>query len=311
MEYFCQAVPDSQAMTKRDGTARPDLTTSEYEAWREFIWQQSGLYFPENRREFLARRIWERMRIRQIHSCGEYYHFVRFNPQGGKEWEELLELLVICETGFFRHEPSFRALAEILPHLLLCNQERGLNTLRMWSAGCSTGQEAYSLAMLFLETVRFLELWQVEIMATDISRRALEKARRGLYKPFEVKFMPEHYRGKYLTAEGGAGATASIASLRSTTRYRVVKRVREMVHFGYLNLNDPTSFWVTAQDVIFCQNVLIYFKPESRVETVRHLCQRLNPGGYLFLAPAEVVGLKLPGVQLVYFEDSLVYKRVK
>jgi chemotaxis protein methyltransferase CheR len=298
-------------MTERAGTARPDLTTSEYEAWREFIWQQSGLYFSENHRGFLARRIWERMRALRTHSCSEYYHFVRFNPQGSKEWEELLELLVICETGFFRHEPSFRALAEILPHLLLGKQERGLNTLRMWSAGCSTGQEAYSLAMLFLDTVRFPELWQVEIMATDISRRAVEKARSGLYKPFEVRYMPEHYRDKYLMVEGGAGVTASIPSLRSTIRYRVAKRVQEMVHFGYLNLSDPTSCWVTAQDVIFCQNVLIYFKPESRVETVQHLCQRLNPGGYLFLAPAEVIGLKLPGVQLVHFEDSLVYKRVK
>jgi chemotaxis protein methyltransferase CheR len=298
-------------MTERDGTARSDLTTSEYQAWREFIWQQSGLYFPENRREFLARRIWERMRARRMRSCGEYYHFVRFNPQGGKEWEELLELLVIGETGFFRHEPSFRALAEILPHLLLRNQERGLNTLRIWSAGCSTGQEAYSLAMLFLETVRFPELWQVEIMATDISRRAVEKARKGLYKPFEIRYMPEHYRDKYLTVEEEASATAYTLSSRSTTRYRVAKRVREMVHFGHLNLSDPTSCWITAQDVIFCQNVLIYFKPESRVETARHLCQRLNPGGYLFLAPAEVIGLKLPGVQLVHFEDSLVYKRVK
>jgi chemotaxis protein methyltransferase CheR len=298
-------------MTERDGTAQPDLTTSEYEAWREFIWQQSGLYFPENRREFLARRIWERMRVRQINSCSEYYHFVRFNTQGGKEWEDLLELLVIGETGFFRHEPSFRALAEILPNLLLHNQERGPNTLRMWSAGCSTGQEAYSLAMLFLETARLPQVWQAEIIATDISRRAVEKARSGLYKPFEVRYMPEYYRDKYLTVEGVAGATASTPSLRNTTRYRVTKRVRDMVHFGHLNLSDPTSCWVAAQDVIFCQNVLIYFKPESRVETVRHLCQRLNPGGYLFLAPAEVTGLKLPGVQLVHFEDSLVYKRVK
>jgi len=155
------------------------------------------------------------------------------------------------------------------------------------------------------------ELWQVEIMATDIGRRALEKARRGLYKPFEIRFMPEYYRDKYLTVEREANVMESVPSSPSTTRYRVAKRVRERVHFGYLNLNDPASCWVTAQDVIFCQNVLIYFKPESRAETARHLCQRLNPGGYLFLAPAEVTGLNLPGVQLVHFEDSLVYKRIR
>jgi hypothetical protein len=95
------------------------------------------------------------------------------------------------------------------------------------------------------------------------------------------------------------------------TRYRVAKRVREMVRFGRLNLSDPSSYWIAAQDVIFCQNVLIYFKPESKVEIVGHLCKRLVPGGHLFLAPGEMLSLRLPGVELVHFDDALVFKRVK
>ena len=299
-------------MTERDGTARhqhANLTTSEYETWREFIWRQSGLYFSENRSEFLARRIGERMRACRIRNCGEYYHFVRFNPKGGKEWEELLELLTVGETSFFRHGPSFRALTEILPNLLVGKQERGIDTLRMWSAGCSTGQEAYALAMVFLDTVRSPELWRAETIATDISHRAVEKARSGLYKSFEVKHMPEYYRDKYLTVE--RAPTGCTPSPCNETRYRVAKRVREMVRFGRLNLSDPSSYWIAAQDVIFCQNVLIYFKPESKVEIVGHLCKRLVPGGHLFLAPGEMLSLRLPGVELVHFEDALVFKRVE
>jgi len=303
---------DPQNMTGQDGTARSQpasLATSEYEIWREFIWRQSGLYFSENRREFLVRRIQERMRACQVNSCSEYYHFVRFNRQGDREWQELLELLTVSETRFFRHEPSFRALAEILPDLLLRKQKRGINTLRMWSAGCSTGQEAYALAMVFLEAAHSPELWRAETIATDISRRAMAKARNGLYEPFEVRHMPEYYRTKYLTVE--TATARPIPSSRDPTRYRMAERVREMVRFGYLNLSDLSSYWIAAQDVIFCQNVLIYFKPESKLEIARHLCQQLVPGGYLFLAPVEALGKRLPGVDSLDLPDALVYKRVR
>ena len=141
--------------------------------------------------------------------------------------------------------------------------------------------------------------WQPKVTGSDISQRALDKARRGRYKPYEMRHMPDLYRENYMT----------VLKDKRSVFHQVADRVRALVQFGYLNLNDPNSFWVSAQDVIFCQNVLIYFKPESRVEIVRRLCQRLNPGGYLFLAPAEVVGLRLPGVQPVRLANSLIYRR--
>lgn len=285
-------------MQSQNTGTQPELAKLEYEVWQDFIWQRSGLYFTENRVRFLSQRLWERMRIHKMKTYSEYYHYVAFNPSGNKEWIELLELLLNNETGFFRHQPSFDALSEhVLPELKKHKRKHGIDIITMWSAGCSAGQEAYSLAMTSLSTPD-TDQWQVKVTGSDISQGSLEKARRGRYRNFELRYLPELYQKMFLKKlQDGS--------------YQVVDRVRALVQFGYLNLSDPSSYWVSAEDVIFCQNVLIYFKPESRLEIVRRLCQRLNPGGYLFLAPAEVVGLKLPGIQAVRFTDSLVYQRIQ
>jgi chemotaxis methyl-accepting protein methylase len=376
----------------------PPITPVEYEVWRDLIHQRCGLYLPESRIHTLQRRLWRRMGELGIRSYSEYYHFLTFRPEGAKEWERLLESLLVCETGFFRHLPSFQALTDfLLPDLVARRADWNMRDIYMWSAGCATGQEAYSLAMAFLDSIWGKHLlhhlgqpvppapapqaqvalprrpghpygtgsdadrWQPHIIGTDISRVALARAQAGIYRPTEVRFMPAYYRNRYLvrpeadpeegdatafrrapspfdrahlcradtcaapTGAGrcrqdrqgtdlsspAAGVGGAGAGRQDPAYYRVRDDVRALVRFGYLNLNDPNSYWVSAQDIIFCQNVLIYFKPENRVEVVRRLCQRLNPGGYLLLAPAEVVGLKLPGVQLVRLPDSLIYQRVQ
>lgn len=280
---------------------RPQILTSEYETWREFIWQRCGLYITQSRIRFLSQRLWERMRIHQIKSYSDYYHYVSFNPNGEKEWGQLLEILLNNETSFFRHPPSFAALTDhVLPELMRQKRKDGARSIAMWSAGCSAGQEAYSLAMAGREAVD-LRAWQIKISGSDVSRGSLDKARQGRYKPYEVRTMPDDYRRKYMRQSRNS----------QSVFHEVAESVRAMTQFGYLNLHDPDHYWIMAQDVIFCQNVMIYFKPENRVEIVRRLCQQLNPGGYLFLAPAEVVGLKLPGVQLIRLPDSLIYQRVQ
>ncbi len=289
--------------------SQPELSAIESEIWQEFILQRCGLYFTENRLGFLRRRLWERMRARQVWSYSDYYRYVAFNPAGEEEWLELLNLLLNHETGFLRHPPSFDALTGYaLPRLMQEKERRGVDVITMWSAGCSMGQEAYSLAMAFLETAALLpsnggerKAWQVKITGSDLSQLALDKARRGQYKPHEMRYLSDHYRERYMTLAKGGREGQSV--------YRVADPVRALVRFGFLNLRDPDSYRVSAQDVIFCQNVLIYFKPDSRLDIVRRLCQRLNRGGYLFLAPAEVVGLKLPGIRPVRLKDVLIYQR--
>lgn len=297
------------------------MTTLEYELWSKFIEDRCGLYFTETRSRFLHQRLWERMRICGYKSYSEYYHHVAFNPKGADEWKQILELLLNNETGFFRHQPSFDALTElVLPELLRAKQRHGVNIITMWSAGCSTGQEAYSLAMAFLDLIsgqgasppreplpnaptngKGPQGWRVMVSGTDLDALALERAHSAQYTASQVRYMPEYYRDRYLkvTAHDQTGAS----------QYQVVEPVRVLTQFGRLNLSDSASYWVSAQDIIFCQNVLLYFRPESRIQVVQRLCQRLNPGGYLFLAPAEVVGLKLPNIQLVRHPNVLIYQR--
>lgn len=301
-------------MSILDRTSPPPITPVEYEIWRDFIHQRCGLWLPETRLEFLQGHLWARMQTRRISSYSEYYYFVTFNPAGEQEWNRLQERLLVHETGFFRHPPSFRALADVLlPELLARRAEWRSGDVTFWSAGCATGPEAYSLAMTFLDSVAQLERWQLRVTGTDVSHTALAQAKSGIYRPTQVRFMPAHHRDTYLVRLEGDGRAgdAPVFSLRDSARYRVRDDVRSLVRFGYLNLNDPDSYWVSAQDVIFCQNVLIYFKPDCRAEIVRRLCQRLNPGGYLLLAPAEVVGLKLPNVRPVRLPDSLIYQRIQ
>lgn len=270
------------------------------------------MYFTQNRLGFLYRRLWERMQIRHIRSYSEYYHYVVFNPDGEKEWHELLALLLNHETSFFRHKPSFAALTEyVLPRLMKEKEKHGVNIITGWSAGCSTGQEVYSMVMAIQELIgsssasvngNRSQSWQIKITGSDISPTALDKARRGQYKSHELRYLSNYYCNQYMTLLGERQNEQSI--------YQVNDQVRAMAQFGQINLHDPGSYWVSAQDIIFCQNVLIYLKPETRDEIVRRLCQRLNPGGYLFLAPAEVIDLKLPGVKPVRLSEVLIYQRI-
>jgi chemotaxis methyl-accepting protein methylase len=228
------------------------------------------------------------MRVRRMRSLQEYYHYVAFNPAGTAEWQELLDSLLNHETSFFRHSPSFTTLTGyVLPALFQARDKHGAQTLHMWSAGCSMGQEVYSLAMgcvdfLSPPTGRYPQeptglaaQWQIRVMGSDISRRALSKARQGQYKAYEIRSLPEHYRTRYFTTLGTGHNLV----------YHVVPQIQALVEFTHINLQDSITYPApcfdntgVGMDIIFCQNVLIYFATASRVEIVRRLCQRLRPG---------------------------------
>ncbi len=302
---------------------RSEMSDLEYEIWCELVHKRCGIFFTPSRRHFLQSRLWERMQALNMISYSEYYHYVLYNPQGNDEWGLLLDLLLNNESSFFRHMPSFDALTEhVLPALMPARRRQGTNTLSFWSAGCANGQEAYSLAMAVHEIVRpdEMRLWQVKVWATDISQRSLNKARNGRYKPYDIRNMPSLYQKKYMcrSENGTRQLKTGDRQLKTGDRqldadgrtlYKITDVIRQMVQFSTLNLADPDSYRLPGQDVIFCQNVLIYFQPQDRLDIVTRLCSQLNPGGYLFLAPAEMVGLKLPDIRLVRLEDSLIYQR--
>jgi chemotaxis methyl-accepting protein methylase len=281
---------------------RPEMSPSEYEIWRELVSQRCGIYFTPSRQHFLQARLWERMQVQQIKSYNAYYQYVLYNPHGSQEWAQVLDLLLNNESSFFRHTPSFAALTDhVLPTLMREKRRQNMNMLSMWSAGCANGQEAYSLAMAFYETAVSDEarLWQTKVWGSDISQKSLRKAKNGRYKSYDVRTMPDDLQRKYMT----------MVTVGHETFYDVIPAVKRLVHFMELNFTNPDAYTIMGQDVIFCQNVLIYFQPAERLKIVKKLCQRLAPGGYLFLAPAEVVGLKVAGIQSLRFDESLVYQR--
>ena len=256
------------------------------------------------------------MRSLSIPDYCEYYALLTENDHHGREWQNLTELLVNCESGFLRHEPSYEALMQhVLPMLVKERIERGVSSLFMWSAGCSKGQEAYSMAMCFAQVFGHKGGLKAHITGTDISQNALTRARTGEYSSFEIRNMPQSFKDRYMITknrdQGPHGAQETAVLYRHRPLYRIKKMVRDHVRFGFLNLNSPNDFWVSMQDVIFCQNVLIYFGRPDRARVIQSLLNRLKPGGYLFLAPGEATGIEMKGAGLAPFKDATAYRRNK
>lgn len=291
--------------------------------WRDLVRSRCGLVFSESRLRVLRRSLSERIACYHMRSLRDYYQYVLEDPAGEAEWQTLVELLVNHETSFFRHQPSFAALTQyVLPEFI--HRVDWAPTITMWSAGCSTGHEAYSLAMAFFEVTKThgatkvhrqsqssLMPYPVQIRGTDISHSALQKARTGSYKWQDVRALPAPYLQRYFTTVGE----------EEDLRYEVVDSVKAVVEFSYINLQDPGGSLYAplpyiggkgeGVDIIFCQNVLIYFPLENRGQIVQHLCQRLRPGGYLFLGPAEAVGLKLQGMRTRRCAGALLHQRLE
>lgn len=286
-------------MKAAEGATAGEMTTLEISLFREAIEKRSGLCLTDSRLRLLTRSLAARRTARGFASFSEYYHFLAFNPAAEPEWKELLELLGNRETGFFRHQPSFEALEkQVLPELLAERAKHGISALTAWSAGCSTGEEAWSLAMVMLDatTGRAVE---VKVCGTDLSEPALARARRGLYRANALRGLSEPLRARHFLKTEQHGELC----------FEPNKRLRSAVELARLNLAHPADYWVGAQDIVFCHNVLIYFAPERRAEVAGWLAAKLRPKGYLFLAPGEVLGLKLPGFQPVRFDLSLAYQR--
>lgn len=282
-------------------TLRPKMNSAEHQLWHDLIQKRCGLHFTASRLYFLEQRLWERMSALNLASYAEYYHHLQHNGQSKKEWLKLRDAILNNESSFFRHQPSYDALIDhALPELMSLKRRRNHNHFQFWSAGCSGGQEPYSLAMASLQRLDPV-VWNIRVTGTDISQSQLAKAKAGRYKQYEVRYMPTYYRDRGMARTGDADDVTTVFSIKP--------QIKKLVSFGTLNLHKPADYWLMDQDVIFCQNVLIYFEAANRIAIVTRLAERLAPGGFIFLGPAEVVGLRLPGMSLRRWENVLVYQR--
>lgn len=269
---------------------RPD----EFRMLRDLVNSHAGLHFGDDALVTFDRRLSERVSFLQLSSFDDYYKYLKFNARGPAELEEVIERLITTETYFFRQEYQLRAFSrELLPRLALANA--GSRRLAVWSAGCATGEEVYTLAILIHESGLF-DGWEIRVFGSDISKHNVAFARRGVYRQASFRTTtPEARRTYFEEVTDGA---------------RVRDSIRKVCHFGQLNLVDSGRASIVGRvDVVFCRNVLIYFDLRSRKTVIENLYERLAPGGFLLLGHSESLLNVTTAFELVHLSEDLVYRR--
>ena len=259
------------------------------------IYRKLGLYFDDKKKYFLKTRVAKRMAALGMDDPNDYIFMVSYADTNGLEMQELANLVTTNETYMFREYDQLQGFANYcLPEVLSAKQDRGERTLRIWCAGCSSGEEAYTLAMIVQEVFPQSQSWDCKIVATDIDENMLRKVEAARYEQRSINDVPQEYKDKYLIAEGEG--------------YAVRRRTAAMVESRHLNLNDRMALRaMRGFDFIFCRNVLIYFDDLSRKSVVDHFYNALNPGGYIFLGHSESIGRVTTAFKLKRFENHLVY----
>ena len=278
-----------------DGAARAEGDSVTPQEWYDLILRRCGLTFRHIRTFDVIGIVREQMRARGIDHERAYFDKLA-GPAHGAEWGALVERLTNHETSFFRHPPSFEAVrTRLLPEL----RERRPPGARLsiWSAGCSTGQEAYSLAMTALDDAPKAEF---RVWGGDISHQAIKAARRGRYNHRAVAMVPDQYRDRFLRK----------LTIGPGGEYEVADEVRQRVLFMAMNLLEPVGL-VPTHDIIFCHNVLIYLSPAAVTQAVTHLASCLTPGGFLLLGPGEAPHERPAGLEPLGLHGVRAFQRCR
>lgn len=255
-----------------------DLTNKDFQRLSGFIYDELGIKMSETKRSMLSGRLAKRLRALSLPSCSEYCDFL-FSPEGAEqEMVHLVNAVTTNKTDFFREPAHFDYLVrQALPELRRCGLLGPGGKLKLWSAGCSTGEEPYTLAMVLAEVQAQTPGFGFEILATDISTRVLEVARRAVYPLERVEPVPATLRSKYLLKNKD----------RNNPLVRIAPELRSRVSFGQLNFMAETFGLREPLDVIFCRNVIIYFDKPTQERLMSKFCRHLRSGGYLFLGHSE------------------------
>jgi chemotaxis protein methyltransferase CheR len=264
-------------------TANPLVTDHELSEIRALIEQRSGILFDSSRERFFSTRVREHMEHKRLSFGAELIRLVR---SSNVEYDAMLERLLTQETRFFRYPETFSALErKVLPEMHMKKFWENPRALRIWSAGCSTGEEPYSIAISICDTLEFADAWNISILATDISKQALQHAERGVYRKSVLENLSPRQVDNYFVKVG--------------EQFMVKPKIRNMVSFAPVNLAQAT--YMGRFDCIFCMNVMIYFSDDRRAQLIQRFFEYLEPGGYLFLGHAEsAAGLPIKFNQIVH-----------
>ncbi len=279
-------------------TRKVSITDGEFELFQKMLISEAGLRFYKDRTDSLCYVLDERIKKRGLASAREYYDFLKYNSDGSVELQTLLDLVTIGETYFFRNKPHFDALVNfILPEIIKKKENTPAKSIRIWSAGCSKGDEAYSIAISLRELLPSYKDWNISILATDLNRNVLRDAKNAVYRKKDIASFPEKYLTKYFSEEGN--------------NYVLDESVKKMVNVKYHNLaKDPFALEEMKNlDIIFCRNVTIYFDLETTRTVINGFYDRLLKDGYLFIGHSETLWKITNRFETIEFPRTFIYKK--
>jgi chemotaxis protein methyltransferase CheR len=258
---------------------------------RGLIETRSGILFDESRERFFSTRVREHIEAKKLAHGTDLLRLIKGS---NVEYDALLQNLLTQETSFFRYPAIYEVLEKkVLPDLHMKKFWENPRSLRIWSAGCATGEEPYSIAVTIADALEFADAWNIHILATDISRQALDHAEHGIYGVRELAQLNPKQRDQYFSRTGD--------------HYVVKPRIRNMVTFAPMNLAQVV--YMGKFDCIFCMNVLIYFSEERQAQLIQRFYEYLEPGGYLFLGHAESIAKADVIFETHVYRDSRIYQK--
>ncbi|HYK05756.1 MAG TPA: protein-glutamate O-methyltransferase CheR [Thermoanaerobaculia bacterium] len=271
-----------------------ELPDDVFRLLRDQIYKKSGMWFNDSSKYLLQKRLSPRARELNFDSFQKYFYFLQYDPRADAEFDQIFDLVTTNETYFFREPAQLTAfIDEIVPDLL---SRKALKKIRIWSAGCSSGEEPYSLAML-LQEAGWYDHAAFEIFASDINQQVLSKARKGQYRENAFRATSPVLREKYFTRD-------------TESTWRVKDEIRNRVSFGRLNLYDEARVSLLGHlDVVFCRNVIIYFDDSSKKVVVKNFYNRLVEGGYLLLGHSESLISLSTQFKLRHLKNDMVYQK--
>ena len=272
------------------------LSQQDFNLFREFFYKKTGIEFDDSKRYFVDKRLLKRIEETGAKSFRDYFISVRFESSQ-KEFQNIVNVMTVNETYFYREDHQFKTLTEQVLDELIAQPNRTTSPLRILSLPSSTGEEPYSIALQLIENWPGLDRYDVELDGADIDTNVLNRARDGIYNQRSVQYLPPDVLNRHFT-ETSAG------------RYQISEDIRDAVHLFKANLaNRDDCRKLRSYDVIFCRNLLIYFDDQSRQTAINALYDALRPGGFLFLGHSESISRMTSLFQVRRFPNSIVYQR--
>ena len=271
-----------------------ELPDDVFRQLRDQIYKRTGMFFSDSSKYLIQKRLSPRAKELNFDTFQKYFYFLQYDPRAEAEFDQIYDLVTTNETYFFREPAQLSAFTEeIVPELLA---KRPVKKVRIWSAGCSSGEEPYSIAML-LQEAGYFNRASFEIFASDLNQTVLAKARRGIYRENAFRATPPEMRDRYFTREADGA-------------WRISDEIRNRISFGRLNIYDDSRVSLLGYlDVIFCRNVIIYFDDASKKSVVSGFYNRLIEGGYLMLGHSESLISLSTQFKLKHLKNDMVYQK--